>query len=333
MGTRAASILLLLGLAGAIPASCGGEDAEDRRVVVVGSQWYGHCPAWIGIEKGIFAKAGFEVEWKPVANSVDRILALSSGDAQFASLGEIAMLTSMAAGNRSFYWVGNQDIAPGFEGIVARSGIETLADLKGRKVGVQFASSVDITARLLLRKAGLDPRKDVTLVNLQAPDVPTALRSGNIDAGVIWEPQFSQMKAVPGAKVLGLDTDTEIYGKFGTMTGPDVLIVSRSWADASRERAKRFIAAYFEAVARVKDHPAEAAAVAAVYTRQPVAVVEENLRRIVWNTAEDQARILSDEGMFGQAEYVARLLHEELGMISSVPAFREWVPADLIPAD
>lgn len=132
----------VFGLATALSGGCDGEagrttDAEGKTietVVVVGSQWYGHCPAWVGQKKAIFAEAGFAIEWKPIPNSVDRVLAISAGDAQFASLGEIAMLTQMSQGNESFYWVGNQDIAPGFEGIVARKGIETIADLKGKKI-------------------------------------------------------------------------------------------------------------------------------------------------------------------------------------------------------
>jgi hypothetical protein len=47
---------------------------------------------------------------------MDRLNAISSGEAQFASLGETAMLSAMAQGNRRFYWIGNQDIhRPGAE--------------------------------------------------------------------------------------------------------------------------------------------------------------------------------------------------------------------------
>ncbi len=302
-----------------------------EQVVVVGSQWYGHCPAWVGREKGIFEKAGFKLVWKPIANSVDRVLAISSGDAQFASLGEIAMLTAMAQGSEAFYWVGNQDIAPGFEGIVAHAGIKTIADLKGKKIGLQFASSVDITARLLLAEAGLDPDKDVELVNLKAPEVPLAFQSKTIDAGVIWEPQFSALKAVEGATVLGLDTDTEVYKKFGTMTGPDVLIISKAWVDADVPRAKKFMKAYFDSVEYVKTHPDEAADVMVDIVKQPKAKIVAGLKKFVWNTAADQKKIMSDAGLYGQADYVAKLMHEKMKKIPAVPDFRKWVRTDLIP--
>jgi len=329
-----------IGLAALLLAGCGGDSSTStttpdgktlETVVVVGSQWYGHCPAWVGRDKGIFEQAGFAIEWKVFSNSVDRVIAITSGDAQFASLGEIAMLSQMANGNDAFYWVGNQDIAPGFEGIVAREGIATIQDLKGKKIGLQYASSVDITARLLLSEAGLDPDKDVKLVNLKSSDIPAAFKAGNIDAGVIWEPQYSELKGVEGATVLGEDTDTEIYKKFGTMTGPDVLIISKAWVDADVERAKRFVKAYFDSVAYVKANPEEAAAIMAPIVKQPKEKVLEGLKKFVWNTAQDQKTIMSDQGMYGQADFVAKLMHEKMKKIPAVPDFRKWVRTDLIP--
>jgi taurine transport system substrate-binding protein len=333
-------VLAAIGLGAAILAGCGGGTGATtttadgktlETVVVVGSQWYGHCPAWVGRDKGIFEKAGFQIEWKVFSNSVDRVTAITSGTAQFASLGEIAMLSQMAAGNEEFYWVGNQDIAPGFEGIVAHAGIDSIADLRGKKIGLQFASSVDITARLLLAEAGLDPDTDVKLVNLKSSDIPTAFKAKNIDAGVIWEPQYSELKAVEGATVLGEDTDTEIYKKFGTMTGPDVLIISKAWTDADVDRAKRFVKAYYDSVEYVKTHLEEAADVMVPIVKQPKEKILDGLRKFVWNTAADQKRIMSDAGMYGQAEYVSRLMKEKMGKISAVPDFRKWVRTDLIP--
>lgn len=48
----------------------GGEGPE--RVVAVGSQWYGHLPVWAGMERGIFDRHGFAVEWRFIGKSMDR---------------------------------------------------------------------------------------------------------------------------------------------------------------------------------------------------------------------------------------------------------------------
>ena len=301
-------------------------------VVAVGSQWYGHMPVWAGIERGIFKRHGFDVRWTVIGKSIDRLNAISSGEAQFASLGEIAMLSAMAQGNRRFYWVGNQDIAPGFEGLVAQPGIASFADLRGRRIGFPFGSSVDVTCRLLLKANGLDPGKDVKLVNLEVGDVPAVFRAGNVDAALIWEPGFSQLKAVEGATVLAMDTDTELYRRFGTMTGPDVLILGRAWVDEDPDRAGRFLAAYFEALDWVAAHPQEAAAlVHGRYIQQGLGLIQSNLAKFIWQDAEAQQRVMSDEGIFAQAEVLIGILHDDMGAIPVKPDFRAWVNRAVLP--
>ncbi|MFQ5465943.1 MAG: ABC transporter substrate-binding protein [Thermodesulfobacteriota bacterium] len=309
------------------------KDPGPHRVVAVGSQWYGHIPVWVGMERGIFEKAGFDVRWRFIGKSMDRLNAISSGEAQFASLGEIAMLSAMAQGNRRFYWVGNQDIAPGFEGLVARPGITGFEGLRGGKVGFPFGSSVDITGRLLLAEHGLDTKTDVKLVNLEVGDVPAVFRAGNVDAALVWEPGFSQLKEVPGATVLAMDVDTEIYKRFGTMTGPDVLIINRRWVDEDPGRASRFMEAYFEALEWVRENPDGAVEIAAGrYIRQDPGLLRKNMRKFVWHGAADQRRVMSDSGLFGQAEYVVDILHGDIKAIPVKPAFREWVNLDILPA-
>lgn len=311
----------------------GAEGKTLQEVTAVGSQWYGHIPVWIGIERGIFKEAGFDVKWRFIGKSMDRLNAISSGEAQFASLGEIAMLSAMAHGNKRFYWVGNQDIAPGFEGLVARPGIKNFNDLKGKKIGFPFGSSVDITARLLLKENGIDPGKDVELVNLEVGDVPAVFRAGNVDAALVWEPGFSKLKEVEGATLLAMDTDTGVYKKFGTMTGPDVLVIGKKWVDEDEERARRFLKAYFEALAWVRDNPDEAARiVGGAYIQQETELILKNMKHFIWLGAAEQAVVMSDEGIFGQAEYIVEILRDDIKAIPAAPAFREWVNTGIMPA-
>ena len=307
------------------------DKSPSNQVIVVGSQWYGHIPVWIGIEKGIFKKYGFDVKWQFIGKSMDRLNAISSGEAHFASLGEIAMLSAMAQGNTRFYWVGNQDIAPGFEGLVAKEGITSFEQLKGKTIGFPFGSSVDITCRLLLKQHGLDPKKDVRLVNLEVGDVPSVFQTGRIDAAIIWEPGFSQLASIDGATVLGMDTDTEVYKKFGTMTGPDVLIINKAWSDEDRLRAKRFMKAYFESLKWVNYNSEEAVKlIQGKYINQDLSLIQKNIEKFIWHDIEDQRRIMTDNGIFGQADYIIRILHEDMKVIPNKPDFRKWVDLDIL---
>lgn len=71
----------------------------------------------------------------------------------------------------------------------AGSGIETWADLRGKKIGVPPNSFVEMLLRSSLREAGVDVA-DVELVPFAGagPPLQTALRDGAVDAMVAWEP-------------------------------------------------------------------------------------------------------------------------------------------------
>jgi NitT/TauT family transport system substrate-binding protein len=239
----------------------------------------------------------------------------------------------MSRDKTGFYWVGSQDVAPGFEGLVAGPGIESYEDLRGKKIGFPFFSSVDLTCRLLLKQHGLDPKTDVELVNLDVSNVPVAFSNGNVDAALVWEPGFSDLKKVEGAKVLGMDTDTEVYQKFGTMTGPDVLILGKEWVDADPERAKRFLKVYFEALEWTKENIDEAAEIIrGKYIKQDIEILKRDLKKFVWHNREAQARVMSDQGLYGQVEYVMDLFINDIGddTLAKKPEYRQWVRMDLL---
>lgn len=69
------------------------------------------------------------------------------------------------------------------------SPIKTIADLKGRKIGINGArSSTELWARLALEKKGFDTRKDVNWVALPFPAQGEAVRAGKLDVGTFPQP-------------------------------------------------------------------------------------------------------------------------------------------------
>src|ERR1700730_4967872 len=75
---------------------------ELKKVTVVSSTAGVHAPFWVGMEKGFFKDAGFEVSWREVASSVDRVTVVSSGDAVMGGTGAQAMIAVMGQGNKNF---------------------------------------------------------------------------------------------------------------------------------------------------------------------------------------------------------------------------------------
>ncbi|MFL6796171.1 MAG: ABC transporter substrate-binding protein [Xanthobacteraceae bacterium] len=82
--------------------------------------------------------------------------------------------------------------------VLKDSPIKTIADLKGRKVAINaYGSAVDLVLRVALKKANLDPRRDVQIVEVTFPNIAAALREGRVDCGVLVIP-FMPAEAAKG---------------------------------------------------------------------------------------------------------------------------------------
>ena len=91
--------------------------------------------------------------------------------------------------------------------IVAKPGIKTVADLKGKKIGVE----VGLVDHLLLLKALESAKlteKDVVIKNVTTDQTPQALKSGAVDAIAAWQPNSGQaLKDVPGSSAVFTSAD------------------------------------------------------------------------------------------------------------------------------
>lgn len=104
------------------------------------------------------------------------------------------------------------DGAPGFAGnsylVLDDSPIKTIADLKGKKIAVNaYGTIVDIPLRILLKKAGLDPRKDVQIVEIAFPAIGAALREKRVDCGAMVLPFMAAEKAKGGVRAIARCVD------------------------------------------------------------------------------------------------------------------------------
>jgi len=88
---------------------------------------------------------------------------------------------------------------------VKGTGIETFADLKGKKVSIGAPGSGNqVLTRMILEAAGMDPEKDFDMAQLTQPEAAMALKDGNIDA-VFWN------FAAPGAAVMEVEAVRDVH--------------------------------------------------------------------------------------------------------------------------
>ncbi|MBM3599904.1 MAG: ABC transporter substrate-binding protein [Alphaproteobacteria bacterium] len=230
--------------------------------------WFGQVPIMVAIEKGFFKEQGIEVNYQVILNSSDRIAALTAGSVQFSNLGRLAVIAQMAAGNQSFYYLTNIDDSPGNEGCIGKPGINSFKDLKGKKVAAN--TSAEITMHGLLRANNM-VIGDITYLNLPPNEMAGALSKGDVDAACVWQPLLDGVKkAVPEGKLLGLDTDTDTYQKYKSMGAPDIVIISKKWADENQATAKKLVVAMLKGADYTNSNPDDTAkAVAHYFKRTP----------------------------------------------------------------
>ncbi len=122
------------------------------------------------------------------------------------------------------------------EGIVARrdSGIETPADLKGKRIGYFRGSTAHYGVMMVLRQHGI--RLDqVTLLHMSPAEQLAALAKKEIDAAMAWEPWIQRMVREAGARLIAMEGELGIYTHVPTYS------VRRDWLRDNRDTAVRFL--------------------------------------------------------------------------------------------
>lgn len=193
IGTAALGLLAASGIAHAAPLK------------IAYSDWPGWVAWEIGVQKGWFKEAGVDVEflWFDYVPSMDAYVA-GKVDAVCMTNGD-ALVTG-ATGKPSVGIIIN-DFSNGNDMIVAAPGIESIKDLKGKKVGLEEGFVSHLLLLTGLEKAGLKA-EDVTIVNTPTNETPQVLASKAVDAIGAWQPNSGQaLKVLPGSKPVFTSAD------------------------------------------------------------------------------------------------------------------------------
>lgn len=243
----AAGSLFALGLLAAPVAQA----AEPLRIGY--SDWPGWVAWQVAIEKGWLKEAGIDAkfEWFDYSASMD---AFSAGklDAVTCTNGDALVMAGNGAKNVMIMLT---DYSNGNDMIVGKPGVKTLADLKGKKVGLEVGLVEHLLLIHGLTKIGLK-ETDVTLVNAKTNETPQVLASGDVSAIGAWQPIAGQaMKGAAGAKPLYTSADVPglIY---------DVVTVSPASLASRRAEWIKFVAVWDKVVAYIEDPKTQPDAVA-----------------------------------------------------------------------
>jgi taurine transport system substrate-binding protein len=142
------------------------------------------------------ALPNYNIKWTKFDSGADVNTAFVAEEVDFGALGSSPVARGLSAPLNIPYQVAFiLDVAGDNKALVARngSGVDTIADLKGKRVGTPFASTAHYSLLAALDRSGLSPA-DVQLVDLQPQAILAAFDRGDIDAGYSWLPTLDQLR-------------------------------------------------------------------------------------------------------------------------------------------
>ena len=230
-----AAVLFTASLAG--PA-CAANGAKKIRLAYAGWE-LGTAVAYVGVDAGLFKKHDIDIEEIPIRDNMSAgIQALLGVDLLIGSGSPLAIFQPMI--NGADITVIGSHVRSDQYGMGVASSIGAVKDLKGKKVAVSaLGSRSDLIARVILRRAGLDPVKDVEIVAAGLAPARALAISKNLVQGA----PLSEDIAVE-AKKLGIKT-LEVKA---VPVVTDLLVTTRSFIKKDEETIRRFMKGYAAAI-------------------------------------------------------------------------------------
>jgi NitT/TauT family transport system substrate-binding protein len=201
-------------------------------------------PLWVGKETGIFEKNGLDVQTIFFTGGSTAILALVSGDVPITQVSGPGLVNSGLAGSDAVFIAGGMTSLNYV--LMAKPGVTSAEQLKGGTVAIsRFGSATDTIARFALKKIGLTPGKDVTIVQVgSGPDRLGAALTGRVTASVINPPSSFQAEK----KGMTVVADVAKLGLSFQHTAP---ATTRKYIKEHQDIVRRYVKGHVEAVHRM----------------------------------------------------------------------------------
>jgi ABC-type nitrate/sulfonate/bicarbonate transport system substrate-binding protein len=217
--------------------------AEPLRVGIPGLSAE-FAPVWAANDRSLLKKYGFESEVIAMQGGTQLAQAIIAGSIPIAVMGG-AYLTAAVRGADLIMIATHMDKLP--YSLIVKPHIKRVEDLKGARLAIsRFGSSSDAGLRLALQKLGLNPEKDVTIVQVGGQTERfAALKANTVDGTVVIPPLTG------AAQRLGYNGLINMT-KLGIPYPQEGVVVSRQILTTRREMVIRFLKAYIEGVKELK---------------------------------------------------------------------------------
>lgn len=214
------------------------DTAKKIRLAYAGWE-LGTAVAYVGVDSGLFKKHGLIIDELPIRDTLSAgVQSLIGVDFLIGFGNPLALLQPVAAGADVTLVGAHVSFDQYGMGVVA--GVSSIKELKGKKVGVSaLGARSDLIARVILRRAGLDPAKDVELVATGLAPARALALSKNLVQGVPLNENVAAEAQRMGIKILELKSVPVVT---------DLLMTTRSYIKREEEAVRRFMKAYADAI-------------------------------------------------------------------------------------
>lgn len=244
----------------------------------------GYLPLFVAVHRGFFKDEGIDIELPRLIPAMAQN-ALMSGDVQYHGLADSGLrLAARGAPIKAIFYGADRPMYY----LVAQKEIRSVAELKGKRVGVsQFGGTSDLAARLVLKHFGVEPERDALIIQIGSEGTRiAALRVGSVAAIIV---------PVPAVVLLKRDGFNEI-----SFVGDVVEFASNGYSTTDQrikehpQEVKKVLRAMYRGLRFAKENPEGTIGVIQKEWKVEPEVAKESYTAIV--------KALNDDGIIGEKQ-------------------------------
>ena len=222
----------------AVRVAAAAEGPKKLRLAYAGWE-IGTAVAYIGVDGGFFKQQGVEIEELPIRDTFSAGVQSLMGVDLLIGFGSPLVVLQPIASGADLALIGAH-VSFDQYGMGVGSAINDVKELKGKKIGVSaLGARSDLIARVILRRAGLDPSKDVEMVAAGFAPARAAALSKNLVQGAPFGQALVAEAQKVGIKILDVKSVPIVT---------DLLMTTRSFIKRDEENLRRFMKGYAAAI-------------------------------------------------------------------------------------
>jgi len=258
--------------------------AADKIKFALPGNSMGYLPLFVAVHRGFFKDEGIDIELPRLVPAMAQN-ALLAGEVQYHGLADSGLrLAARGAPIKAIFYGADRPMYY----LVAQKEVRSVAELRGKKVGVsQFGGTSDLSARLALKHFGVEPERDALIIQIGAEGTRVAaLKVGSVEAIIVPVPAVVLLKR-DGFNVISFIGDVVEFASNGYST-TDQRIKEHP------EEVKKVLRAMYRGLRFSKENPEETIKIIERQWKVEPVIARESYQAII--------PALNDDGIIGEKQ-------------------------------